>query len=177
MTVNFDERHVLKRLREAVKSPTRGVKIGNVTLFKASIEQWLGRTACPNIVALLQPEDAMNVTAARELIYWLGQVKHVRRESIPAGSEREWEAVKLLGELGELLLTVFDPEPSLAQQLSNLSKLGFLLVYLDFATKAHTKLMPNQLYHDMQAVVKNAFFCTVKVRLVYVVYIQHIYIF
>lgn len=163
MTVNFDERHLLKRLREAIKSDTRGIKIGTITLRKASIEMLLNLTACPNVAALLHPEDAMNVMAAHDLVMWLGEVKNIDPSLIRPGAEKEWEAAKVIGELGGLLLTVFDPEPSLMEQLSKLSKMAHMLYYLAFATGARTKLLPNQLYHDLQAVVKNAFFCTVKV--------------
>lgn len=63
-----------------------------------------------------------------------------------------------------LFICIFDPALSLDEQLISLAGLAFLLHYLDFTTGAHTKFIPNQLYHDMQAVVKNAFFTVAKVR-------------
>lgn len=49
-------------------------------------------------------------------------------------------------------------------QLTDLSKLAHMTAYLYSGTGAKTKFVPSVLYHDIQAVVKNAFFCTAKVR-------------
>jgi hypothetical protein len=95
---------------------------------------------------------------------WLGKVKNIDLSKISHESRNKWEAEKLAGELLRCLLCIFDTELTTTQQLEMMSTLGHLLAYLTFGTGAHSKFLPLQLYHDLQAVVKNAFFTTAKAQ-------------
>jgi hypothetical protein len=73
----------------------------------------------------------------------------------------DFEAIKLLGHLLKNLLEPFiNVELSLSEQVSRLSALAHMLFAL-YQTHCH-KLMPNQLYYDMQTLIKNLVFCIAK---------------
>lgn len=100
MTVNFDMKHVMKRLRESFKSPNKGTQVGNITLSRADVLNFLSLTDCPNPSALLHPDDAMNVGLAFDLCFWLSKVKDIDPQRLlELGIVQEWEAMKLLGQV------------------------------------------------------------------------------
>lgn len=101
MTDNFDEKHVMKRIRESFKSPNKGTQVGNVTLTFSDFQRFLSMTDCPNPSALLHPDDAMNVGLAFDFCFWLSKVRDIDSQRIlQLGIVQEWEAMKLLGEVG-----------------------------------------------------------------------------
>jgi hypothetical protein len=167
ITVNYDEKHCGKRLREAIKSPTRGMKVGRIILDVGAHTVMLHLAGCPAVKALLHPEDPMNVQAAEDLGSWLAIVKDINPEEFAQkpGMKEVWHAEQLLGDIGRCLWSIFDVDLTISQQLVNLSSLGHLLVFLTFGTGARSKFIPLQLFHDLEAVVKNAFFASAKVRL------------
>ncbi len=73
MTVNFDEKHAGKRLREVIKSPTRGMQIGPIVLDKGIHAEFLRLAGCPSIDSLLHPEDAMNVQVKTTCEHFVSQ--------------------------------------------------------------------------------------------------------
>jgi hypothetical protein len=61
MTLNMDEKHCLKRVRERIKSTTQSIVVGNTTLDLASHRAFLKEAGCSVIESLLSPVDFMNV--------------------------------------------------------------------------------------------------------------------
>lgn len=112
----------------------------------------------------------MNVPAAMELAVALADVCNLDPAQLGDGPGKQqlWGAECLLGELGRCLCSIFDREATLAAQLTDLSKLAHMLAYLYSGTGNRTKFIPAQLYHDMQAMVKNAYFCVAKASCAFV---------
>lgn len=133
-------------------------------LCRATHAHFLEAAGCTRTTALLNPDDHMNVMAVADLSTALSAVALLDPATFQSvGQLRQWQATCLLAELFRCLWSIFDVEASLASQLTDLSKLAHLLAYLYAGTGARTKFLPAQLYHDMQAMVKNAFFCVAKV--------------
>jgi hypothetical protein len=61
MTLNMDEKHCLKRVRERIKSNTQSIVVGKTTLDLASHHFFLKAAGCDVIDSLLSPIDSMNV--------------------------------------------------------------------------------------------------------------------
>lgn len=122
-------------------------------------------SGCPNPDVLLSPADAMNVPAALGLAEALGKVSDLPPASLAGQPVRQrlWEAAKLVGRVAVSLWSIFDVSLSIEEQLTRLSELAHTIAYLAYGTSSATKFMPTQLYHDVQAVVKNAFFSAAKV--------------
>lgn len=68
------------------------------------------------------------------------------------------QAARLLGRVNSCLWGIFDVQASIVQQLTDLSELGHLLLFLYHCVGNRTSFIPAQLYHDIQAMIKNAFF-------------------
>jgi hypothetical protein len=105
----------------------------------------------------------MNVLAALELGEQLASLGSMETGDLPPGRLDRWRAEALLGELCSCLWSVF-VQLALEQQLVKLSKLAHMTAYLFEGTGARTKFLTDQLYHDIQAMVKNAYFCAAKER-------------
>ncbi|KIJ28519.1 hypothetical protein M422DRAFT_84217, partial [Sphaerobolus stellatus SS14] len=75
-----------------------------------------------------------------------------------------WRAICLLGTLLHSITTPFtDPNFSLTQQLEALSLTSHIAMFLMF--KHGTAFISGQLYHDLQCMIKNTFFCVAKQRI------------
>lgn len=119
---------------------------------------------------LLFPDDPQDVPRAVELmsaIIQLGTIDPTRPPFTDIGSPpdvniiADFEAIKLLGHLLKNLLEPFiNVELSLSEQVSCLSALAHMLFAL-YRTHRR-KLMPNQLYYDVQTLIKNLVFCIAK---------------
>jgi hypothetical protein len=135
-------------------------------LCRAHHELFLDLSGCPNTTALLNPHDAMNVMSAINLGHALAAVSSLD----PAQLADQpllvplWRAECILGELFKCLWGIYDVNASLTVQLTGLSQLAHMLAFLYEGTGSRTKFLPAQLYHDMQAMVKNAFFTVAKVK-------------
>jgi hypothetical protein len=112
---------------------------------------------------LLNPADPMNVLLAHDLALALSKVGSIAPTEVSPNLLQSWRAEALLGKLCAALWSVFDKDLTLSEQLAALSFLAHALAYLYCGTDARTKFIPSQLFHDIQAMVKNAFFCTAKV--------------
>ena len=67
IVVHFDDKHVIKRLREVLKSYSRGSVVHKVKITGAVIKRFLEKMNLPNINQLLHPEDSQNVPLAASL--------------------------------------------------------------------------------------------------------------
>lgn len=66
--VHFDDKHVIKRHREVLKSYSRGSVIHKVQVTGAVLKKFLDKLHLPNVNQLLHPEDAQNVPLAVSLL-------------------------------------------------------------------------------------------------------------
>jgi hypothetical protein len=115
------------------------------------------------IEALLSPKDPMNVPSALRLCEALAACSSVQAD---AQLQHALLAVKLVGAIGASLCCILDAEPSLEEQLTQLSQLGHLVAFLAYGADApKSAFLPPVLVHDIQTVVRNAYFMAAKVRL------------
>ncbi|KAK7016508.1 hypothetical protein R3P38DRAFT_2785715 [Favolaschia claudopus] len=95
---------------------------------------------------LLHPKDAQNVSRAVQLLSCIVEIKTIDRETLDPSQEAEFEALCPLGEVFHYLLQPFiNPTLSLSEQITSLPHL-----------KNSTSFMSNQLYGDLQTMVKAA---------------------
>ena len=112
--------------------------------------------------ALLDTKDPQNVPRAVKLLRALAACTlEVDKAVIEIDSYRL--AVSLLGAIcGALVEPYVERRMSLREQMTSLSRLAHLLMAL--YRKSTTNFIPGQLYHDSQAMVKNAYLCLAKQR-------------
>ena len=72
--VHFDDKHVIKRFREVLKSFSRGLVVCKVKITGAVHKTFLKKLNLPNIDQLLHPEDSQNVPLAVSLLKAVAQL-------------------------------------------------------------------------------------------------------
>ena len=72
--VHFDDKHVIKRFREVLKSFSRGLVVCKVKITGAVLKRFLKKLNLPNIDQLLHPEDSQNVPLAVSLLKAVAQL-------------------------------------------------------------------------------------------------------
>ncbi|KAJ7059465.1 hypothetical protein C8F01DRAFT_1231949 [Mycena amicta] len=167
LTMDFDFKHEIKRICTTIRSP-QGLLIKGVCINRDMLLHWLERIpgydwSEVSIHALLNPPDAQDVPRAVKLLLVIVDIRNIDKSSLDATEEAEYEALGLFGALLDALLQPFiNTTLSLSQQTVYLVKFSFLLcsIYL----KHTTSFIPNQLYGDLQAMVKNAIFLIAKTR-------------
>ncbi|KAI0355713.1 hypothetical protein OH77DRAFT_1402816, partial [Trametes cingulata] len=109
----------------------------------------------------MNPADAQDVPRAIEFLEAVEEIQRLPVHGCHPGELQETQLIGVVGDLFAAFLDAFiDPDLSLSQQLSSLSKFAHAAFAL---FRAHgVNFMPNQLYSDMQMTVKNAFFCVAK---------------
>jgi hypothetical protein len=123
-----------------------------VTWFERLINHDWSETSIEN---LLHPSDAQNVSRAVKLLLCIVEIRTIDKDSLDPSEEAEFEALCLLGEMFEALLQPFiNPSLSLSQQLTSL--VTFAHISCGLYLQNNTSFMSNQLYGDLQAMVKAA---------------------
>ena len=74
VVVQFDDKHIIKRFREVLKSYSRGSMICNVKITGGLLKRFLDKLNLPNIDQLLHPDDAQNVPLAVSLLKAVAQL-------------------------------------------------------------------------------------------------------
>ncbi|KAJ7049330.1 hypothetical protein C8F01DRAFT_1352687, partial [Mycena amicta] len=150
-----------------IRSP-QGLLVKGVCINRDMLLHWLERIpgydwSEVSIHALLNPPDAQDVPRAVKLVLAIIDIRKIDPKTLDATEQSEYEALCLFGELLDALLQPFiNTTLSLSHQTTYLVKFSFLLsaIYL----KHTTSFIPNQLYGDLQAMVKNAIFLIAKTR-------------
>ncbi|KAJ8087485.1 hypothetical protein PM082_006316 [Marasmius tenuissimus] len=135
-----------------------GMLINSTVVNKMLISSWLSRLpdlARSTIQALLNPSDSQDVPRAIDLMKLVDELRNVSRYN--PSEDATGIAISLLGDIiHELIQSFIDPALSLTEQVQHLLTSAHIL----FAVfEEHgTAFMPNQLYGDIQAMVKAAVF-------------------
>ncbi|KAJ7620823.1 hypothetical protein DFH06DRAFT_942933, partial [Mycena polygramma] len=159
ITNDADPKHMDKRLC-TVACSIEGMVIKNICITRDLLQGWLERL--PNhdwseasIHNLLSPSDAQDVARAVKLLLCIVEISELDSADFDPSEAAEFEALCLLGEALDALLQPFiNTELSLSEQIESLIKFGHLLCGL--YTQNGTAFIPNQLYIDLQIMVKNA---------------------
>jgi hypothetical protein len=118
-----------------------------------------------SIHSLLDPGDSQNVPSTIRLLLCIVDLGDLDPNDYDPSEAAELEALGLLGETFDALVQPFiNTYLSLSEQIESLVKFAHLTcgLYLQNGTS----FMPNQLYSDLQAMVKNAVLTVPKTRLI-----------
>ncbi|KAJ6565382.1 hypothetical protein B0H10DRAFT_2200416 [Mycena sp. CBHHK59/15] len=169
LTKDPDYKHEFKRTRGLLCS-SAGICVNNICINRDLLTLWLERLpdhdwSKTTIHTLLDPADAQHVGNAIQLLLCIVELRALKPEDFDPSEAAELEALHLLGETFNALLQPFiNPNLSLCEQIDSLITFSHLLcgLYLQHGTS----FMPNQLYADLQATVKNAILLVPKMRLI-----------
>jgi hypothetical protein len=169
MVGSFDWKHMIKRLRSRLITKVMGVTMssdGILTrdLLQRLLETGLGRS----FASVFDPSDRQNVPLAVQCLRATVELSKV--VELPAGIvevpslRTAMDDMRLLGTISEYLLSVLvDSEKSVSYLLQQLAKLSHILLVV--YREHRTKFIPGQLYHDIQATVRAAFFVAAQLKL------------
>ncbi|KAJ7232378.1 hypothetical protein C8J57DRAFT_1579011 [Mycena rebaudengoi] len=182
LTNDSDPKHLDKRICTLICS-TEGLVVKNVCINRDLILPWLERLPehdwsetsihsvlnpkwCEiSIQGLLNPKDAQDVPRAIKLMLCVVEISQLDSDAFDPSEAADFEALCLLGELFDALLQPFiNTELSLSEQIESLIKASHLLCALYIQNG--TSFMSNQLYADLQAMIKNAILMVPKTRLI-----------
>ncbi|KAK7006881.1 hypothetical protein R3P38DRAFT_3213632 [Favolaschia claudopus] len=161
-----DTKHVAKRIATNERSP-EGTVIDQVVLNRPIITQWLeklpGETK-ETVAILVDPADHQNVPKAYKLLRAIISVGKDGIPDTPSLSPTDkitHRAFALAGEMWRAFLDAFTVrELSLSERLASLSQ--FARMAFVFYRMHGSSFLSNQLYGDLQALVKAAFFCVAR---------------
>ncbi|KAK6995622.1 hypothetical protein R3P38DRAFT_3425795, partial [Favolaschia claudopus] len=169
LTADSDYKHEFKRIRGDLCS-NAGMVIKNVCVNRELLSLWLERLpdhdwSETSIHALLDPADGQNVSKAIKLLLCIAELGKLDLANYDPSEGAELEALSLLGEMFHALLEPFiNVRLSLSEQIESLVRFSHLLCALYMQNG--TSFMSNQLYSDLQTMVKNAILTVPKVRLI-----------
>lgn len=141
-----------------------------VTLLSASTCSHNAWNVCPDydwseegIHALLNPNDAQDVPRAVKLLSLITEFTKLHASQFNPGEQTTLNALWLLGSACNSLLQPFvNPTTSLSEQVTLLTRFGHLIFALHQTNGS--SFMPNQLYYDLQAMIKNVIFTVAKTK-------------
>jgi hypothetical protein len=162
-----DPKHTIKRIATLVRSK-EGIFINKRVINRGYIQHFLhllpGETE-KSVELLIDPADHQNVPRAVKLIVAIESVSHqVPTEGMNPTDRDLHTMIGVIGSLFDSILQPFiNPELSLSEQLEYLSEYA----HLSFALyrKHGSSFMSNQLYGDLQALVKSAFILVAQQKL------------
>jgi hypothetical protein len=163
LTSDPNWKHILKRFRNTLLR-LKGTLIDGVVITTAVLKMHLMKNGMTESAAdsILSPNDKQDVTLMIQLLNSLAQLPDASDEDDPSihASRR---ILKLLGQLYRNLLEAYlDPTLSLHEQLTRLSTAAHIALALYFRDKGN--FIPIQLYFDVMAMIKNAYFCVAKTQ-------------
>ena len=153
-SINFDPKHLTKRLRGMLISENRNIILINKAFNKEHI-----KILIPNLSSsLLEPKDYQNVPAAVKLMEEIGKIDEnpsiLNKVSLDIKNE-----IKLFILIVRKLLVIFtEVSISLYEQLSSLASLSFLIFFIQ--RRNRTNFLTNDLYTDIQMTIQDSFWAT-----------------
>lgn len=174
VTTHYDDKHMVKRFCEVLKSPSRGCVVNMFSFNGGFFEQLLHTIGVRNVDQLLNPADAQNVPAAVALLQAIAAIPEADQSNFSPLQKALVPELQLVATVCQCLLATFIGEKqSLTQQLTSISCLAHLLLVL--CRLNGTKLIPAQLYHDIQATVQDVFYTVAKIQLLYPTQALHLF--
>ncbi|KIK32160.1 hypothetical protein CY34DRAFT_111077, partial [Suillus luteus UH-Slu-Lm8-n1] len=166
MTLDFDFKHIFKRICTLIQSPA-GIVLNNGRIINsmmlARYLSWLPTYDETAVTKLLHPDDPQDVPRAVELMLVVIEFTKTQNSlisdsfSIDVDTRADLASIALLSALLQSILIPFiDVELSLTQQFDHLSRYAHL-AFAFFHAHCHS-FMSYQLYYDTQTMVKNTFF-------------------
>ncbi|KAF4590061.1 hypothetical protein EYR38_009359 [Pleurotus pulmonarius] len=163
ITYSSDPKHCIKRIATLLRSKN-GIMVNRQHINSTHLHSFLvlldGEDDA-SIRSLIDPADHQNVPRAVKLMTTINMISTLKDSSIRPTDEPVKNALLALNDLIDAFIKPFiNPLLSLSEQLTSLSKFAHLAFVHH---RLHgTSFMINQLYADLQGVVKTAFFCVAK---------------
>ncbi|KAJ7620027.1 hypothetical protein B0H17DRAFT_1340775 [Mycena rosella] len=161
LTMDFDYKHLFKRLCTLLCS-VQGMLVNGVVINKTLLAEWLEKLSGhdwsdESIHALLNPKDPQDVPRAVKLLCLVADLRHLDTSVFTPSERNTHRALSLLGEMFDALVEPFiNPKLSLSQQITHLVKFAHIACAL--FVQHEGDFVSNQLYGDLQCMVKNAIF-------------------
>ncbi|KAJ7681305.1 hypothetical protein B0H17DRAFT_943220, partial [Mycena rosella] len=161
LTMDFDYKHLFKRLCTLLCSK-EGMLVNSVIINKTLLAQWLEKLSGhdwsdESIHALLNPKDPQDVPWAVKLLCLVADLRHLDTSQFTPSEKNTHRALCLLGEMLDALVNPFiNPTFSPSEQMTQLVKFAHIACTLFI--KHEGDFVSNQLYGDLQCMVKNAIF-------------------
>ncbi|KAF8206640.1 hypothetical protein K438DRAFT_1962974 [Mycena galopus ATCC 62051] len=168
IVMDMDYRHEFKCLCTLLCSAL-GMLAKNVCVNRDLLVRWFERLTNHDwsehgIENLLHPTDPQNVSRAVQLLLCVVEIRTIDKMGLDPAEEAEYEALCLLGEVfGALLQPFINPQLSLSQQITSLVTFAHLACGLYMQNG--TSFMSNQLYGDLQTMVKASIIVTARTQL------------
>ncbi|KAG1743139.1 hypothetical protein EDB19DRAFT_1633376 [Suillus lakei] len=170
MTLDFDFKHIFKRICTLIWSPA-GIVLNNGrvinSMMLACYLTWLPAYEEAAVTKLLYPDDPQDIPRAVELmlaiIEFSNSQLHISNDSfsMDVDTRADVASIYLLSKLLEsILLPFIRVELSLSQQFESLSRYSHLA--FSFFHAHCRSFMSYQLYYDTQTMVKNTIFSLTK---------------
>ena len=163
-TVNFDPKHLAKRLRKCISGDN--LKIGTThTLLQSDVLKILSCTENSTNHSnenLINPKDKQNVPLATILLSQFCNAVEDIEKLKTAGFRVANVAVELhlfSYVIQGVLITYTKPNVTIQKQLETIAQAAHVLFVLQRTLRT---FIPNQLYHDLQSTFKDAFYCAAK---------------
>ena len=162
-TVSYDPKHLVKRCWTSFVNES--VVISGVTVKKSDLKQLFYALPDANtlkIDGLLHPKDKQNVPAATQfLLMFIEAMASIPQKDFPYRLIPAYNALTMLANVFEGVLSFYVyVDKDISSQLLAFSYAAHSLFYL--TRSSTTKILPNQLYHDLQSTFIDALFCCAK---------------
>ncbi|KAG2757841.1 hypothetical protein P692DRAFT_20867349 [Suillus brevipes Sb2] len=162
MTLDFDYKHVFKRFCTLIRSRA-GMRLNNGRCINSSmLERYLTWLLYPD-----DPQDVPRAVALMNAVISLGNIDPTLPPYTLDGTEpdvdviADFDAIKILSHILHSLLQPFiNITLSLTEQVTFLCRCAHL-IYACYRNQRRA-FMPNQLYYDVQTLIKNIIFCIAK---------------
>ncbi|KAJ7140342.1 hypothetical protein C8R46DRAFT_1233789 [Mycena filopes] len=162
-----DGKHIVKRERRNERAKPGGHYNRSTVINRSILTQWLERLpgeTKETVAILIDPADHQNVPRAYSLLKAIIAVGADRPADAPKLSPTDQSthrAFALAGEMWDAFLQPFlSRTMSLSERLASFSKFAHLC--FAFYRMHGSSFLSNQLYGDLQALVKSAFFCVAR---------------
>ncbi|KAJ7479108.1 hypothetical protein FB451DRAFT_1131301 [Mycena latifolia] len=140
----------------------QGILVNGVIINKTLLAEWLEKLSGhdwsdESIHALLNPKDPQDVPRAVKLLCLIADLRDLDTSEFTPSERNTHRALSLLGEMFDALVEPFiNPTLSLSEQMTQLVKFAHIACALFI--KHEGDFVSNQLYGDLQCMVKNAIF-------------------
>ncbi|KDQ06435.1 hypothetical protein BOTBODRAFT_121543, partial [Botryobasidium botryosum FD-172 SS1] len=166
ITMDFDYKHLFKRIMHLLRQE-HGIMIGDCLITPDILVRHLRRLSGMDafkVYALMNPHDKQNVPSAVQLLCSVVAVSKLPTDGLNPSEQKICAALTVLGSwIASIVEPFIDPSMSLTQQLESLSTAGHVMLALFSFNRS--SFIPGAQYHDIAAMVKNAFFCVAKQKI------------
>ena len=162
-TVSFDPKHLVKRIWTNFINESFVAR--GVPLMKNDIYSLLSLNddfMNHKLESLIYPRDKQNVPAATTFLLLF-------KDAVTSGKQLPYRLISMKDTLNafthiiEGILSFYCfPDLGIDEQIRSISKASFMLLFLK---RENPDLLPNVLFHDLQATFKDAIYCSSKMKL------------